>query len=863
MTVNTEEIPLIPLNNPAQIPLSSDTNPPHNSNAPRSFFSYLNPYIPVVNVTPIKDYASDFNSKLHSYTEITSNKVRTHIQPWHETGNVLRLYGMADALNISFSLCSLVFMLSDAAQHYDHLFEDDESAHAANAFHAAEKTNIGLALTTLFTVSLMLFSALGSHYDKDKDSPFLKYLFNWWPYVRTVLKQIKWWTKGFWALFSLLLQYGYFQQDLLIQIFFPLAAVGSMTAAVNAFLLRSFRDGRKKMVTANLAMLESISSAYHELDALPDTGYQGCFIRVKNRDEGAGDRLIYKSADGDKTIEIEDWSKFDGLIKELQIENIHTRMKDYLNFISVDDSSNQGDEKELLIVASDIDDFISAHYVNSYLWSQEKRCLYVIESGSNGSYQAKELARFQEEFDKKFQEVICDKNILRISDEQLATAALNKEIISREAYDSCQFGKGQTQIKQIDTRFNMTHAALSQIKKHSDREKNLAVLSSGASSLGDGLYYYLSIVTKTTSTLSPSMSLFMLDSALFLFCACFITRIAEELDYQRRLEITDLRVQLELQKNQFNFMHQTLLSLPDDDSNFDTLWSRIADQVKECQTLQDDLEKKYTRSYWAASVQGLQNGLAVQGALSSFSFMVSTLCASCPPVFILSCLCIGLVAILFSVIQGIVSHYIYLDKLEQKKNVLKNEFKLEDALNKINATEKVDRHNELDQYGGYLNNQALDPPVDFVVIEWSEIFRLLFKGAGKGKNASEETTNSSLEILKLFSLTSENNEHPEHEDRSNKCLNVMFFAFGFGMRAIFAFSFGMRATVKGFAVGRPDAHNSDNLRLNRFEWLGKNNAFRPETEETLDNQSTQVREDKSDLVNNAPQPIAEGLRSTA
>ncbi|MCX7119609.1 MAG: hypothetical protein NTZ86_07095 [Legionellales bacterium] len=363
----------------------------------------------------------------------------------------------------------------------------------------------------------------------------------------------------------------------------------------------------------------------------------------------------------------------------------------------------------------------------------------------------------------------------------------------------------------------------------------------------------------TVATLSPYMATLMLGASAALFITCIVTRIAEEFDFQRRLEVTVLRTEAELSKKDCGFLHEQLEKLLDYDANSEgelhsiistlnhsasgraqqlkrynidptdsgraqqlksynidstephiipnqlsshdntitivLLWNELFNELKLSKSLQDQLRVKLNRSYWAAGFEGLQNGLAIQGAIASFSFMISSLCyvsaAACPPAFMLTCLGIGIAAIVVSLLQGWISHYFYLYKVQQTQQELSLSFHAEETLVKMtNQGEFNFNRDALKQTLDYVNNQPLEPPVDFVVIEWSEIFRLLFKGAVKGKNAA-------IEALARFLDGSDN----------KWLLPVVIVAGAVGFSA----ALGMRATAKGFAVGRPDSLNTGNV----------------------------------------------------
>ena len=167
--------------------------------------------------------------------------------------------------------------------------------------------------------------------------------------------------------------------------------------------------------------------------------------------------------------------------------------------------------------------------------------------------------------------------------------------------------------------------------------------------------------------------------------------------------------------------------------------------------------------------------------------MVSTLCyisaATCPPAFMLGCLAVGIGAIIISCILAYSSHESYLKKVEETKQEMSLKFH-EDMLFKMMGTEEdIAHYDDLKQACNYVSHQPLDPPVDFMVIEWSEIFRLLFKGATKGRNAA-------IEILGSFLKDSDN-------------LWALPFVIVAGI-ASFTWALGMRAAAKGLVVSRPD-----------------------------------------------------------
>ncbi len=805
---------------------------------------------PDVALHKLRSSLFNFTTQANTACEKVTVPVRQFIRPHHQSGRAYRWYGLADALNLSVSLCTLGYTLKHAYQQSSQLLTPQEFQLSLKEFHDAEKTPEGLTLAILFTVFLVGFSVLGSYYDENKDAPWVKDLVFYWPYVRDASKQYKWTGKGEWAAMSLLLQYGFAQQAYLIQLMFPLMLIGGTISAINRIWLRWMRDKRKDMVRSNLDLIEGIKAPLHQLDKLPKslTGFEYSLIFLQDTKElhyinafAKSERVVMKE---------EEWTDFYQQVSELQTANIHARMKQYfcylykdnltpeqindktllrLHFIANQDAMGVRETEEHAVYA------INSEYFDSYVYFSQaeeiddvQRLYYITKEGLLVKQSNSAL------FHKKYQEVQQDKNVLNLSTTQLKT-------IGHPIIGTRQLGHSYQEFVKMrhDILANNPDQSKNKIQNQSGWTTWFAPLSAGGSAIGDGLYFYFFVAKMTVSTLSPGMAFFMMSASATLFVTCMVTRIAEEFDFQRRLQVTILRAEAELSKKDCILLHEQLESLLDkeesevDDNELTTmisalessmahrkeqlrlhgiettqdpiatdtlsqhkkaallLWNELHDELKLSKGLQDQLRVKLDRSYWAAALEGMQNGLAVQGAISSFSFMVSSLCyvsaAACPPAFIIGCLVVGLAAIILSCLQGCISHYFYLEKVKQTKLELSLEFRGEmlkkmtsENLHVVAATK-----DDVDKALDYVNNQPLEPPVDFVVIEWSEILRLLCKGLVKGHNSA----------LEFFSRLLENTD-------SMWMLPIIVV----GGTLSFGAALAMRATAKGFAVGRPDSN---------------------------------------------------------
>ena len=228
-----------------------------------------------------------YTTTANEYCEKATTPVREFIRPHHQSGLAYRCYGLADALNLSVSLCSLWYTLGHAYQQSSQILSADEFQLSLKEFHEAEKTPEGLSLAVLFTLFLVGFSVLGSYYDEKKDHPWVKTLTDYWPYVRDAAKQYKWTSKGGWAGLSLLLQYGSAQQDFLVKLMFPIMVIGGTLTAINRIWLRWMRDNRKDMVKSNLDLIEGVKASLHTLDKLPKSfiGFECSLICLPKSNE--------------------------------------------------------------------------------------------------------------------------------------------------------------------------------------------------------------------------------------------------------------------------------------------------------------------------------------------------------------------------------------------------------------------------------------------------------------------------------------------------------------------------------------------------------------------------------------------------
>ncbi|MCR9191464.1 MAG: hypothetical protein NXI01_02240 [Gammaproteobacteria bacterium] len=346
------------------------------------------------------------NRLTRAFYQVT-DRVTDFIKPHAVSGDAYRGYGVADGTNLALSYGYIPRVFSHAYHHTADVLSPQTFQVAMGEFHESEKTAEGFAFASVFTVFIVAFSTLGSTATK-KDGPRQQWLAFLWPYVRDMLKEIKWTLKGVWAVLLLALQYGA-SQALLANAFFPMIVIAGAIAVINRLWLRWMRDSRKDLVKVNIALKEQIAeskSLLHDFSLLPDdlsvydgsliatkidtyyfvedgklcetkvgteaeldallkthpnakrlprmyryTDVEGAVQEIAIEDEvafkelkgnypdatlsaGEEDRVLYYISEGKcRRFQIDDWSKFDEQLESLQNTNVHTRMKQYLQFL--------------------------------------------------------------------------------------------------------------------------------------------------------------------------------------------------------------------------------------------------------------------------------------------------------------------------------------------------------------------------------------------------------------------------------------------------------------------------------------------------------------------------------------------------
>ncbi|PJD92396.1 MAG: hypothetical protein CK424_05670 [Legionella sp.] len=843
--------------------------PANSSSIPNNHFSLSSSFSWIsFSATSVKDSAWRSAVAINDAVEAATDRMRSFIKPYHESGVAYRAYGVADGINLIFSLFNLWYLFKHAWQRSLDILTPNELTIALKEFHDAENTLEGFWSTLVLTLLWVAFSTIGSTFVEKQDYPFVKTAAFLLSHARTMLKQLKWTFKGLRALFALVLYYGV-DQGLLVNLFFPLAAVIGIAAMVNSVILRVIRDTRKDKVKANCELNKQIiesKSLLHKVSVIPDSleGYE-CSLILLESDTSTARNLYYIDAER-QCIEMDLPENLDVEveIEKQQTENIHARMKDHLHYLL---KKPLQPENVLHFIDKNPNDLnLNGKYRNCYVYSSQTEgiedCDRLCYINSDGDL---EKVRIGEEylsvqFHETFLRTQKNPDFLRLTAEQLTRIFELKP--GQLRYDYNRFTAYRKQVQ-------------ANIQVQDKNVAFFALFSASTSALFNGLYFYIYAGTSILTLLSPHMAILMLTATISLYVICVTTCLAEERDFQRRLEVTMLRPKIELSKKDTMMLyqqlelllsiqrikkslseepksqklHQDLIQLEqqldtdmlhhvlgdpsasdkakwplkkffespknlllsierrtkklssikhsyNEEALISSVLEKLRSSLADGKKLRDELKPKLQGSYWAVAFTGLQNGLGIQGAMASCAFMVSTLMygAQCPPVFALTCMAMGITAVVLSCVQALVSYYYYRKKIEEDEAKLAQEFP-EEALAKMtrDPEEGLTDNPEEDladiRKSVHSSNEfSLESRSDYVAIEWAEIFRLFFSGWVKGNKAM-------IELYARFL------------DDPKKSYMPLIGS------VLFAIALGSRAGAKGFGAGRPDDDKSDSKRM--------------------------------------------------
>lgn len=333
----------------------------------------------------------------------------------------------------------------------------------------------------------------------------------------------------------------------------------------------------------------------------------------------------------------------------------------------------------------------------------------------------------------------------------------------------------------------------------------------------DSLYLYMGVLT-LCSLAWPALAL-MSAVCLIYSISCITTRLYEEYDNQRKLQITHAKIELAL------YIKEKCVNFEKDFSKLEEVAEKIVNlnkksllteqeklqlvklrlekyyltlEIKEQLTTlgkkKEKLESLMTLSFFSACLNGLKNGLAAYGALTSSLFMISTvmllLPIAFPPALLIACISSGLILLTIFVIHSVIKNYFHhqtpLPELDDNCQILWEKL---DLIN--NSENSIELKDTLSDAKTVINQSLnLQPKLQSFIQEWLEIIRAFFSGLSKGPKFIDFIMNPLQEPDPLG----------HYHDTTPMIILSLFSS------VIYSITYALRADTRGF--GRPSLEES-------------------------------------------------------
>lgn len=248
-----------------------------------------------------------------------------------------------------------------------------------------------------------------------------------------------------------------------------------------------------------------------------------------------------------------------------------------------------------------------------------------------------------------------------------------------------------------------------------------ADLAAAFSGLVDAPYLYFGVMSLTVMTPATPFFFLVAASSLIFAAVCIITRIYEEYDFQRKLEISQIEVEIAINLKKYRVLCEA--------GKKEEREQQLDMASKACLESYAKWQKLSILSWQYLFIGGLKNGLDAYSALASLMFAIATIIQifmiPYPPALLVGFIGVGLAFLLFFSILAINmpsldEHASSLTggKLTQKEIMLNDCFSLKGP-------------EDIKQLDSERSKENI-PTSQYFFQDWFETFRLFCSGGGKG-----------------------------------------------------------------------------------------------------------------------------------
>lgn len=634
-----------------------------------------------------------------------------------------------------------------------------------------EYTPEGYAITIAGALLLGAFSGLGCYFQDDDKNFFKRQIAFLWPYFRDI-KAIKWEHKAIKNILAISSKYG-LSKELYSTLFFPLAIGLGSLSLLNRIWIRRMKLERKSMLKSNALLREEILTKGSLFHIRPD------FFKIEDKsifaasfvfvDEQTG--VYYVNKEGEyELFEVDDIPQFKQQMQQKLIDNLRIQMQRVLTPSNGAKNSKlsfmpswppeEMDEKEKQLLHDS-----HVYLTNSNL--ERPKLVYINKAGM--AEDTPYILRTK--FNDKLLETMQDTNLIGLTVDQIRE--LLPTIIGNEKY---QLGIEYNEwcayrnkiVGDIDKVTYFGKPTNSRLKRQLYSLPLRCYLSAFGAGVLDGMYFYFG--SMFIAHLVPPLFIGMLVASVTLAFMYIICRMYEEYDYQLKLKITDTKAQyalceIALDKLVHELNEVTLeLSKCNDECEIHLLTQK---QTKLTSSLENEVKQNYIRLRKLLYIQtvpgldvvvidGVRNGLGLQGILASTMFVVVAILAllhiPCPPMYVIGTAIAGLATLFLSVNYSLKQNKLYKKSTNMNINpadLYRNSFASKDFegdiinklvvfLSSIKDYKNSTRENSVYEPKSVTWGDKIEPPPPYLILEFCEELRYTLTGGLKtGKMVTE------------------------------------------------------------------------------------------------------------------------------
>lgn len=291
--------------------------------------------------------------------------------------------------------------------------------------------------------------------------------------------------------------------------------------------------------------------------------------------------------------------------------------------------------------------------------------------------------------------------------------------------------------------------------------RGMALLSAAYGGFVDGLYWYVGVLG--LCALESPILIAMTACCAIYVVACIATRIYEEYDFQRKLVISQTKIDLALCGRRMELLFTELHTLADqiafdpENKNLLEYQPKLIEDIKKSIALFEKkrkiLHSLSSLSYTSAFLAGMRNGLAAYGALTTAMFAVTTIlifsAVAFPPALLITCIILGMAGMLGFIAHSMIEthRHCMIQKCEPTKpqdmSALVLTLTLKETKNEVGNLKPEQIKTTI------LESMDVGSSSDFFQegLKRFEVLRSFFSGMGKGIRTADNTLNHDIPIL--------------------------------------------------------------------------------------------------------------------